>query len=531
VKARLCIRWAFAFVAAAGVVRAGAPGPTDWPTYGHDIHHTFNGKTKLDALTVHTLLPKWYFHTGDAVTANPIVVGGKVYFGSWDGNFYAVDGETGQQIWVRALDPQPTVRPHSVAGNPLTTRQLLPPDPNDLTSDGGLVTGTAFFQPGEGSRPDLVIFGGGFTLYALDAATGDVFWKQAYTGLPEQPPDPTTDETRLFSSPVVVGDKILFGVTSDGQNGHRGYFVIANLADGSLVKRFETDVDASGAILNDGCGGVWSSPTVDETNHLVVFDVADCNFFGNVSGNPYNERVIALHFGDSDFADGSLAWTFTPPRLVAADPRCDFDFGATANLGVNKKGKTDFLGVGGKDGYYYRIDPRSGELVWQTRVVFGGFSGGFIATAAYDGNRVYGATALGDFGRFEGFGEPSLGCEMPGLNDDMTLRTTFNPQDLLIQEPSMHAFDKRDGHVAWQGILSQSFGPTTVAGGMTFVGTGITRQIQIRDAKTGLLVHVLPLLAPSDSGIVVAGDALYVGTGSSEQGLPDGVVKFTPFGQ
>ena len=506
----------------------------DWPTYGHDVHHTFHGRTTLNEVTVHLLAPAWYFHTGDAVTANPIVVKGKVYFGSWDGNFYAVDAETGQEAWPHfALDPQPAVVPHPQSGNPLTTRQLVPPDPNELSSDGGLVTSTAFFQPANpttGNR-DLLIFGGGYTLYALDASNGSLAWKQPYTGLPEQAPDPVHDEARIFSSPVVVGDKVLFGVTSDGQNGHRGYFVIANLSDGSLVKRFETDVDGSGNIINDGCGGVWSSATVDETNHLVIFDVADCNFFGNVSGNPYNERVIALHFGDSSFTDGTLAWTFTPPRLVAADPDCDWDFGATANLGVDENGVTNFLGVGGKDGYYYRLNPQNGSLKWQTPVVFGGLAGGFIATTAYDGRRIYGATALGDFGRFEGFGEPSLGCQMPGLNNDMTVRTTVNPADQLIQEPSMHAFDKRDGDVVWQGILSQSFGPTTVAGGMTFVGTGVTSQIQIRDARTGLLVHLLPLPAASSSGVVVSGDAIYFGTGSSEQGFPDGVYKFSPLGK
>src|SRR5262249_35073069 len=153
-------------------------------------------------------------------------------------------------------------------------------------------------------------------------------------------------------------------------------------------------------------------------------------------------------------------WIFTPPRLLTADPQCDWDFGATANLGVDRHGRTNFLGVGGKDGFYYRIRPENGGLVWQTRVVFGGFAGGFIGTAAYDGGRVYGATALGDFGRFEGFGEPSLGCQMPGVDRQGNLRTTLNLSDQLVQEPSIHAFDKRDGHVVWQGLLSQSFGPT-----------------------------------------------------------------------
>jgi outer membrane protein assembly factor BamB len=123
---------------------------------------------------------------------------------------------------------------------------------------------------------------------------------------------------------------------------------------------------------------------------------------------------------------------------------------------------------------------------------------------------------LGDFGRFEGFG--SLGCR-PG-----------DPGDQLVQEPSLHAFDARTGAVVWQQVLSQSFGPTSVAGGMVFVGTALTRELQIRDAATGLLAAVLPLRAPSDSGVVVSGNALYFGLGSSEQAVGAGVAAYTPGG-
>jgi outer membrane protein assembly factor BamB len=104
------------------------------------------------------------------------------------------------------------------------------------------------------------------------------------------------------------------------------------------------------------------------------------------------------------------------------------------------------------------------------------------------------------------------------------------PNDQPIQEPSMHAFDAATGKVAWQGVASQSFGPTTVAGGMTFVGTGITKQLQIRDASTGVLLHVIPLPAANDSGVSVVGNSIFFGTGSSEQGSPAGVYGFSAVG-
>ena len=485
----------------------GVPGPSacssDWPTYGGSAHHNFTNATCLNKLNVHTLAPKWFFKTLDAVTANPIVVGNRVYVGSWDGNFYAIDKATGKQAWKFAIKPQPAVTPQEGPNG----RVLDPTNPESFaTSDGGLITSAAWYEPASSKTHgrNLVIFGGGYTIYALDADTGQEVWSHDYTGLPEAAPDPAHDEARIFSSPIVVGTKVIFAVTSDGQNGHRGYVVGANIENGNQVWRFETSVTTPGGTpVNNGCGGVWSSPTLVERHNVVVLDVADCNFSNNPADGIYNEKVFALHPGD-----GTLAWVFDPQR---PDNGCDYDFGATANTDGQS-----FLGVGGKDGTYYSIDPATGQRKWATNVVFGGFAGGFLGSSAFDGRRVVGATALGDFGRFEGAGE--VFC----TSDPSTL-----PRDLPVQEPSIHAMNPATGAVEWQGHLSQSFGPTTLAGGMSFVGTGILRSIQIRDAKSGLLIHTIPLPAPSDSGVSVVGTSIFFGTGSSEQAAPTGVYAFS----
>ena len=485
--------------ARAGTALSTSPvGPTDWPAYGHDAQHSFAGATSagLTEASAPTLAPAWFFPTGDAVTADPIVVGKTVYVGSWDGHFYAIDRATGALHWKYQLKDQPAINP-----SPGNT------SPRDVTSDGGLVTDSAWFQPASGGRPNLVIFAGGYTLYALNADTGALFWSHDYTGLPESPPSPTTDSTRIFSSPVVTGNQVIVGVSSDGGQGHRGYLVSANLNDGSQVWRFETSADSTGQPQNDGCGGVWSSPSLDPVRRLVFVGVADCG----AQGRPlYSERVLALHA-----LDGSLAWVFTPPRLqgVAAgqDPACDFDFGATVNLGSPDPvtGAPAFLGIGGKDGYYYRLDPATGALVWQSRrVVFGGGAGGFIGTTAFDGQRVYGATAIGDLG--------ASPC-------------TSDPTDTPVQEPSIHAFNP-DGTTAWEGTGAQAFGPTTVAAGMTFSGYAFAPEVQVHDASTGRSVATLAAASDCFCGVTVSGNAVFFGTGSPQQGTGDGVYAFTPLG-
>ena len=97
-----------------GTSHAAAPcteTSPDWCTYGKTTNRTFHGVTSLTPYTIQTLVPAWYFHTGDAVTANPVVAKGSVYVGSWDGYFYAIDAKTGKQRWSYKLKPQPGVHP------------------------------------------------------------------------------------------------------------------------------------------------------------------------------------------------------------------------------------------------------------------------------------------------------------------------------------------------------------------------------------------------------------------------------------
>ncbi len=479
---------------AIGGGRRHAPGPWDWPGYGQNPQHTFATRTTLTPAQAPTLREAWELRTGDAVTATPTVVNGVVYAGSWDGWFYAVDLRTGALRWKFPLDAQPAVSPQ-----PGVT-------PRDITSDGGMVTSSAWYEPGARGRPDLVIFGGGYTLYALDAHTGALFWKHAYTGRPELPPDPVHDGTRIFSSPVVTDGKVIFGVSADGDRGRRGYIAAASLATGVPVWTLETDRDATGAIANDGCGNVWSSGTLLPRAGLVVFDTSDCHFSNDL---PLSESIVAVRV-----RDGSVAWSYRPPRH---DASCDLDFGATVNAGLDRRGRATFLGVGGKDGTYYSLDPRTGAPRWSTNVVFGGFSGGFIGTTAYDGTHVVGSTALGDFGRFESNGP--------------TVCDPADPHDVALQEPTVHAFDTRTGAVTWQATGAASFAPTTLAGGMTFNGRALADQVQVRDVRTGALLASLPLQAPNWSGIAVVADTLVLGTGASQQGSPDGIVAFTPDGR
>src|SRR5882762_7758054 len=80
---------------------ANGQANSDWPMYARDLagsHYNPNEK-QITLETVSRLKPKWIFETGADVSAQPTVVGGVIYFGSWDGKEYAVDVKTGKKIW------------------------------------------------------------------------------------------------------------------------------------------------------------------------------------------------------------------------------------------------------------------------------------------------------------------------------------------------------------------------------------------------------------------------------------------------
>ena len=118
-----------------GSAVAIAPGPWDWPTYGHDAQHTFHGRTTLtpaDGQDVAQGVDLPHRRRGDG---HPDGGGRHRVRRSWDDDFYAVNLETGKLRWKYTVKAQHGVTPYPGE------------KPRDLTSDGGLITSSAWFQP------------------------------------------------------------------------------------------------------------------------------------------------------------------------------------------------------------------------------------------------------------------------------------------------------------------------------------------------------------------------------------------------
>ena len=143
------------------------------PVVGGGLVYFGSGDGNVYALDAATGELKWKFRTGAVVHASPAYADGVLYFGSWDSYFYAVDARTGAEKWRFHGGEDPLI--HNQVG---------------FQSSPAVVNGVVY----TGCRDS--------NLYALDAATGKEKWRFDAAG------------SWVISSPAVAQGKVLFG-TSD----------------------------------------------------------------------------------------------------------------------------------------------------------------------------------------------------------------------------------------------------------------------------------------------------------------------------
>jgi outer membrane protein assembly factor BamB len=436
---------------------SGELGDCDWAQWGHGLDRTFSTpcETAISPESVPELGLEWFFNTDDVVTATPAVAGETAYVGDWSGRFYALDLETGGPRWTFQADLHEEVY-------------------------AGQIVSSAAVADGPDGR--TVWFGAGKTLYALDARTGEERWRHELGEAGN-----TTEPTEIESSPLVVGELVVFGYDVHNSAGFRAGLRALDATTGELVWDFDPDLGAGPT----GCVDVWSSPSVDEDLGLVFAGTGNCDSAPEGWG-PYTEAMFAV-----DLATGEPAWSYQPHE-VSND---DFDFAGAPNL-FEADGRS-LVGLGNKDASYYAVDRETGEEVWQVQATEpglpepgGGFStGGFIGPTAYADGTVVGGTAVGE-------------C------------------------PCLHAIDAATGDVRWQSDLpGPTYAASAEANGVVFLG-GTDAVLRGYALDDGEVLWEEQLRTPISGGAVVAGDSLVAVAGIREPGLDtrsenSGVYRFT----
>ncbi len=327
-----------------GVARAG-----DWATYlgGNDRSGFVASETAITPGNASSITVQSVASFAHSITGNPVVVGGNVYLGTWDGIARAI-GPTGSSLWTRSLG---TTTPTCAGATGIVGSAAV-----------GQTPATTIYMPG-----------GDGQMYALNASDGSILW-QTRLG-------PTPDVI-VWGSPAAYNGNVYIGLSSsDDCPLVRGGLYELNGVTGAVEHIWYS--------VPSGCVGasVWSTPTVDTSDGSIYVTTGNHGTCG--SPEPYAEAIVKLNASDLSLMD---AWKVPSTQLVS-----DSDYGGGAvllNATINNVQRS-LVGASNKDGWFYALDRTNlaAGPVWEYQLGPGGASpddgAGPIAPSGWDGTRLY----------------------------------------------------------------------------------------------------------------------------------------------
>jgi alcohol dehydrogenase (cytochrome c) len=316
------------------VTQSNAPAASgSWPYPNGDLANTRNAPDSvISAANVSSLREAWAFKltglalpTGisevGALTAPPVVQDGVVYLQDQDANVYALALATGKLKWEY----------------PANVPEKSGPGPDGVAVADGAVYGET-----------------STAAFALNAATGKTIWVDGNLL--------NSGQGAFEIQPQVVDGRVyLASAYGSGPGG--GVLMALDASTGRLLWTFSTVIGARPGVqaLGLGSGGAWEPPLVG-TDGSVTFG----------TGNPYQSIGEAIAhpsrqlYTDSevnlDAATGKLRWYYQ----AVPDDFADHDLQSSPIATV--VGGVPAIIAGGKVGYVYALNARSGALLWKTPV-------------------------------------------------------------------------------------------------------------------------------------------------------------------
>jgi outer membrane protein assembly factor BamB len=284
---------------------SAVPSPGDWTQFHFDNMQRWNPyETVIGVNNAWSLELKWKNPIGsyvDGLTSAPAVAKGVVYFGSDDGNVYALNASTGAIIWKYA-----------------TGQTFVPSSP-------AVVNGVVYVEG---------YFG---TIFALDASTGAKLWSY------------NAEDASTTSSPAVVNGVVYFG-------GADNHVYALNANTGAKLWSFATggSVDSSPAVIN-GVVYVGSEDrnlyALNASTGALLWSFATGGYVdsspavanGVVYVGSWDTKLYALNA-----STGAKLWSFATKGVVGPSP-------AVANGTVY---------IGSDDGDLYALNASTGDVLW-----------------------------------------------------------------------------------------------------------------------------------------------------------------------
>ncbi len=317
------------------------PPPTDmWATFGGNLaNQRYSPLDQIDKDNVGQLKAEWRASLGGSgITprasnqGEPFYFDGVLYVTTSDNDVFAVDVETGRQLWSYYAKLDPELR---AACCGWASRGM------------GMGAGKIFI-----GRQDAV-------LEALDQKTGELVWSVRIA-------DPL-EHYSITSAPRYY-DGMVFTGTSGGVLGTRGRMQAYDAETGDLIWTFYT-VPGPGEFGHDtwpqdsevwkyGGGAVWQTPAIDAELGMMYFGTSNpgpvMNGAMREGDNLFTSSIVAL-----DVHTGEYRWHFQEVHhdiwdYDASNPTLLFDIEIGGEM---RKG----LAQAGKTGWVYLLDRETGE--------------------------------------------------------------------------------------------------------------------------------------------------------------------------
>ena len=293
--------------------------------------------SSINAGNVDQLAPVWSmpltgFGIFGAMSSNPIVSDGVLYYSDAASNVFAVNSATGTLKWNRIFNAP------GLGQNGVTL------------ANGRILVGVKS------------------ELYSLDAETGETRWHETLNETDNADVDMAPLAWKNLIIVATIPFKLPMGIYKGGQ---KGLVFGLNAKTGKKVWSFDTTTDNlwGNPEVNSG-GGLWSTPSIDDhgTMYMSVANpgpLPGTEEFPNGSSRPgknlYTNSLVALNA-----KTGKLKWYY---QAVPHDFR-DYDLQLPPILATFKvKGKKrDVVVTGGKMGMVYVVDRKTGKLIWKRKV-------------------------------------------------------------------------------------------------------------------------------------------------------------------
>lgn len=457
-----------------------------WTQPNADKAGTRNMRTAIDSTSVDALTRKWTVPLlpipndrwpGRHATT-PVIVDDVVYTQDLDSNVYAIELETGRQLWTARYDSYTN-------------------GPNGVAVDDGIVLGATKTEA-----------------FGLDAKTGREVWKKSLIRNKNEAIDmaPGVHDGTMYISTV---PSFLDGATAAGSV---GTVWAMDAKTGKTKWRWNTvPTDLWGNPEINGGGGLWYPPTFDDEGFMYVAVANPTPFLGSeehpwASSRPgpnlYTNSIVKL-----DTRDGKVVWH----QQEVPHDIYDWDLQNSPML-ATVEGR-EVVVASGKPGFVYIYDRKSGERLHKTPVgkhnghdddnlkamrgekmppfpieIFPGVLGGVAAPGAVDGNTAFFAVN----NMKATWPKPSPPPIFPAFTDGVG---------------EVAAVDLVTGKVKWSAPTPESpYGAATVTNDLVFTTT-FDGTVYGFNTETGEQEWQEKLRGSTNSPIVVQGDWLVTAAG------------------